>query len=257
MAKQRYINTNFWEDDFIAELNSPGKLLFLYLLTNPQTNIAGAYQITIRRMVFDTGLERSVIVALLEYFEQAEKAIYRADWLFLPNFIKHQNAASPKIKNAIIHTLKTCPQWVIDTVSIRYGYGIDTIAIPLARNLNFNSNSNLNNGVNSGRATRTPEAAGKPIRLPKDFSLTSEMLAWAHDLNISEDINLGVETEQFKNHYSAQKGDKGVSIDWLAIWKNWILREQKFLTRDKRNDNKSTGNGDHDFSKFDAIQFAD
>ena len=32
MAKQRYINTKFWTDDYIADLSPKEKLLYIYLL---------------------------------------------------------------------------------------------------------------------------------------------------------------------------------------------------------------------------------
>ena len=41
--KHRYIKTKFWDDSYIIELNPHEKLLFLYLITNPLTNIAGVY----------------------------------------------------------------------------------------------------------------------------------------------------------------------------------------------------------------------
>jgi len=46
MAKNRYINTKFWDDPFIAELSIKEKLLYLYLITNPLTNAAGIYEIS-------------------------------------------------------------------------------------------------------------------------------------------------------------------------------------------------------------------
>jgi len=39
MNKLRCVNTKFWEDPFVEELNATGKLIFLYLITNPLTNL--------------------------------------------------------------------------------------------------------------------------------------------------------------------------------------------------------------------------
>jgi hypothetical protein len=58
MAKQRVVNTRFWDDDYIMELGPTEKLVFLYVLTNPLTDLCGAYQITLKRISFDTGLRR-------------------------------------------------------------------------------------------------------------------------------------------------------------------------------------------------------
>ena len=53
MAKQRIIQTKFWSDPYIQELPTPTKLLYLYLLTNEHTTIAGVYEITERTIVFE------------------------------------------------------------------------------------------------------------------------------------------------------------------------------------------------------------
>jgi len=38
--KKRYISTKFWDDEFIVNLDPIEKLLFMYFLTNPLTNVA-------------------------------------------------------------------------------------------------------------------------------------------------------------------------------------------------------------------------
>jgi hypothetical protein len=55
--KLRSVNTRFWEDPFVEELTPSEKLLFLYLLTNPLANLLGIYEITIKRISYDTGYE--------------------------------------------------------------------------------------------------------------------------------------------------------------------------------------------------------
>ena len=44
MSKQRSVDTCFWDDRYITQLDPSEKLLFLYLLTNTLTNICGVYQ---------------------------------------------------------------------------------------------------------------------------------------------------------------------------------------------------------------------
>jgi len=88
--KMRSVNTKFWDDSFIQELNPSEKLLFLYLLTNPLTNILGIYEISIRRISFDTGLNKEIISKGLERFEKVQKAFYIDEFVILPNFLKNQ-----------------------------------------------------------------------------------------------------------------------------------------------------------------------
>lgn len=111
MAKQRMINTRFWDDEFIGELDPEHKLLFLYLLTNTNTEMCGAYQLSIKRIAFDTGLDRSIIVAGLGKFAESGKVEYIDGWVILRNFAKHQ-INNPRVARGAARSLNECPEWV-------------------------------------------------------------------------------------------------------------------------------------------------
>lgn len=119
MAKQRMVNTRFWDDDYVMELCPAGKLLFLYAITNTLTDLCGAYQITMKRIVFDTGLKPAKVTELLDKFEADGKMAYRDGWLVVQNFGKHQSA-NPKVTKGIERSLSSCPDWVKDRLSIGY-----------------------------------------------------------------------------------------------------------------------------------------
>lgn len=116
MAKQRVVNTHFWNDDFILDLKADEKLLFLYILTNPQTDLCGAYQIAMKRITFDTGLTAARVRTILDKFEAAEKVCYRDGWMLVKNFAKHQ-VKNPKVTAGIERSLNGCPDWVKQTLS--------------------------------------------------------------------------------------------------------------------------------------------
>ena len=88
--KLRSVNTKIWDDPFIEDLPPEEKLLFIYFLTNPLTNILGVYEISIRRMSYDTGLEKETVIKALEGFETIGKVAYFESYLILPNFLKNQ-----------------------------------------------------------------------------------------------------------------------------------------------------------------------
>ena len=82
MDKRRSINTKFWDDNFVVELTPEEKLLFLYLLTNSLCNILGIYEISIKRICFDTGLsfesiskplKRKKKIKKIKFFQQMFK----------------------------------------------------------------------------------------------------------------------------------------------------------------------------------------
>jgi len=123
MPSNRYVSTAFWTDPWIERLQPAGKLLFLYLLSNPQTNVAGVYEITLARVAYETGIELDTVKELLVQFEADGKAKYLDGWMVVTNFIKHQNAESPKIQEGIRRILSVVPASVLPSV----GYGMDTV----------------------------------------------------------------------------------------------------------------------------------
>lgn len=117
MAKCRMVDTRFWDDAYITNLNPNEKLLFLYFLTNPQTTIAGVYEITEKRIAFDTGLGKSEITAALQKFTKDKKIIYEAPWLAVVNFVKHQSL-NPKVVKGITIALQAAPTHIVDQLSL-------------------------------------------------------------------------------------------------------------------------------------------
>jgi hypothetical protein len=54
VADYRQVHTKIWrEDEWYADQLTDGKLLFLYLFTNPSASIAGIYRLPLRTMQFD------------------------------------------------------------------------------------------------------------------------------------------------------------------------------------------------------------
>ena len=137
MAKQRIVNTKFWDDSYIAGLTPGEKLLFLYLITNPLTNISGVYELPLRRAAFDVGLSDKEVERVLERFEADGKIARAGGWVGVTNFIKHQTL-NPKIKIGILQELNRAPKEVIDKVSIDY---------QSLSHSNSNPNSNLNSNA--------------------------------------------------------------------------------------------------------------
>src|SRR5688500_10376947 len=101
MAKQRIVNTKFWDDGYIRGLLPNGKLLFLYMFTGPLATLSGAYEITIDHAKFHTGIECDEIETWLGKFRQDDKATYRDGWLLVHNTIDHQTLTNDKIVRGI------------------------------------------------------------------------------------------------------------------------------------------------------------
>ena len=125
MATQRYISTSFWDDEWIQTLDPSEKLLYLYLMTNPLTNIAGVYKITDRRIGFDTGFNLDTIRHIFSKFEKAGKAFRYNEYIVLPSWPKHQEYTKRnKIRDGIISQLQELPEDMIGFL-VRTGYKFD------------------------------------------------------------------------------------------------------------------------------------
>jgi len=123
MSKQRMINTRFWVDPWVQEeLNSLDRLLFLYLLTNDQTNLSGIYEISNYKMCFETGIEKETLLRAM-FPRLAPKVFREGNWVILINFPKHQNTNNPSIVQGIQRELEDVPDEIYQK-AVEYGYPV-------------------------------------------------------------------------------------------------------------------------------------
>ncbi len=154
MAKQRYVSTHFWRDTYIDGLDPSEKLLFLYLLTNPETNICGIYEIPLRVVSSDTGFDTEMIRKMFAKLERSKRLYYIDGWVIMTKMVLHQTVNNPKIKAAIEREFATVPQAIVDAMdrlSIPYPYLTDR---KLHFNLNLDSNSNLTDTARASSLVR-------------------------------------------------------------------------------------------------------
>lgn len=138
--KQRMVNTRFWDDNYTSNLDPIEKLMFLYFITNTSTTICGIYEIPLKKIAVETGIDKEMVNRILERFKKDQKVFYVDGWIGIKNFIKHQNQNSPKVKKGIETEMMAVPKDILDKM-IAYGYHIHTLS---HLNLNSNLNSNLN-----------------------------------------------------------------------------------------------------------------
>jgi len=99
---QRSLTTDLWNDTWFESLNPQEKLLFLYLLTNDRTNMLGIYEISKRKISFETGLTESAVEKGFESFERVSKIYYTDEnYVVIKNFLKHQRFNTNMKKSAL------------------------------------------------------------------------------------------------------------------------------------------------------------
>ena len=139
MAKTRMVNTRFWSDSFVVELNPLDRYLFLYFLTNEHTNISGVYELPLKRMANETGLDADMLPKMIRRLRG--KVFYYKGWVGIKNFQKHQSTTSETVKRGIEVEMAKIPLEIrtkLDSL-----YGTDTLSDPIIY-LNLNSNLNSN-----------------------------------------------------------------------------------------------------------------
>ena len=76
MAIYRNVQLSFWTDNKVEDDFTPeDKYFYLYLLTNPQTNICGCYEVSYSQMTSQTGYNKDTVNRLIDRFENIHKII--------------------------------------------------------------------------------------------------------------------------------------------------------------------------------------
>ena len=119
------IDTRFWSDSFVVELNPLDRYLFLYLLTNEHTNIAGIYELPLKRMADETGIEKEMLSKMFKRLK--DKVVYIEGWVALKNFSKYQSD-NESVKKGVENAKKAIPSHILDKVTewVQGGYSVGT-----------------------------------------------------------------------------------------------------------------------------------
>lgn len=112
IGKKRYIHSRFWTDTYIDKLDPIEKLLFLYLLTNERVTIAGVYELPLKIMSVETGIEKEMVEKIIKRFESEGKIYFFEGWIYLKNFQKYQNLDNASIKKGIENVTNDIPEHI-------------------------------------------------------------------------------------------------------------------------------------------------
>lgn len=89
------------------DLDLTEKLLFLYCLTNPLTNLCGVYECPLKRISFDTGIHERVVLKTFERFKG--KVHYLQGWVYVRNFAKYQMYKNDSTQKAVESEMASVP----------------------------------------------------------------------------------------------------------------------------------------------------
>ena len=142
MAVYRTIHLSFWTDSKVDDNFTPeDKYFYLYLLTNPHTNICGCYEIGDKQFSRETGYNAETISRLIQRFQSVHDIIrydaktkeililnwHKYNWTSSDKLMKNveevaKNIKSDAFRDYVFSLIEENP----DTVSIPYPYTMDT-----------------------------------------------------------------------------------------------------------------------------------
>jgi hypothetical protein len=185
---QRYISTSFWDDEWIQTLDPSEKLLYMYLMTNPLTNIAGVYKISVRRICFDTGFNADTIGHIMRKFQTAGKAFRIGEFVAMPAWPKHQKwEKAPKIRDGIIACLKELDSEMLETlIEIKYRFDMkmvfDTLSIPYPYPSSYlDTDIDKDTDIDNEETPAAPPVPEPEKAIPEEAKTLAFLLAHLHN----------------------------------------------------------------------------
>jgi DnaD/phage-associated family protein len=260
MSLFRQIQTTYWGDVYVEDLEPEEKLLFLYFLTNEHTRQCGVYEISIRAISNDTGLSKEDVKVIMNRLIEDEKIQYNNanKEIYIVNWLKYNSAKSPKVASLVdkeIKDIKT-PEFeseVIkrsqelrypiktkyetkDTVSIGYGYSMDSLSIQKRNNNNNKNNNNNHNNNQNNNAGKQAAAGDSPVQklienYQNNFGVVNPTIFQAIEADHS-DFGYELVEEAMKRAAVDNKGYRYAQ----GILKNWEKKNIKSLEDVKAED---------------------
>lgn len=79
--------------------------------------------------------------------------------------------------------------------------------------------------------TQLSKANKRGMRIPDSFTVTDEMNVWASkNTPLVDPVSC---VDEFIDYWKGVPGQKGVKLDWVSTWRNFMRRQQKFAERDQ------------------------
>lgn len=232
MAIYRTLQVSFWTDSKVVDDFTPeDKYFYLYLFTNPQTNLCGCYEVSLTTMSNQTGYNKETVQRLLERFENVHKVIkyssktkeililnwHKYNWTLSPKFLKGLSEQIQYVKNPDFKAYLTALMNGDNTVSIPYEYPMDTSVANTVHKNNKNNKDLLDSIVTSfnetcvslPKVTKLSDKRKKKLELRlKDFS--------------AEDLKAAFEKVEASDFTSGRNGKWNATFDWILEEGNLI-----------------------------------
>lgn len=105
----------FWEDDKVRGMSDRAKLLALYLLTGPSSNLVGCYRLHPDYMAEDLNWPREAVWEALEEVCQTGFASFcgKTHLVLLPRYLKWNPFSNPNVSKKALKIIDTLPRQTV------------------------------------------------------------------------------------------------------------------------------------------------
>ena len=139
MAIYRNIRISFWTDSKIVDEFTPeDRYFYLYLFTNPHTNLAGCYELSMKQASVELGYDPTAIKTLIRRFTDVHGVIKYSEHtkeVLLLNWHKYNWTASEKFRKPLAEEISNIKDDDFRSYLINVFKGIDTVSIPYAHRM--------------------------------------------------------------------------------------------------------------------------
>lgn len=234
MAIYRNISMSFWTDSKVDDDFTPeDKYFYLYLLTNPHTNICGCFEISMKQMCRETGYNEDTVRRLLDRMEHQHAVVrysHATKEVLIVNWHKYNWTKSEKMLSGVVEVAKYIknPDFRLYISEILASYGIKTDTISIGYTEGMETSVSVTVSDTEENPPLKGGMGGK--RKAKEFvpPTLEEVQAYCKERNSS------VDPKQFHEYFTVGdwKDSEGKPV------KNW---KQKLLTWEKMGSRRSGG----------------
>ena len=259
MALSRNIQLSFWTDAKVIDDFTPeDRYFFLYLMTNPHTNLCGCYEISKKQMSDETGYTKEVIEKLINRMANIHQVVkYSNDTkeMIILNWSKYNWTESSKLRIALEREIEMVKDAEFkrylsellngnDNVSIPYAYTMDNSVYTNTLNTNtLNANTQdtetLNAETQNTKSVKKSKPAKKIYGVYQHVRLTDD--DYKRLCDEYGDIKTG-ECITFLDEYIEMKPSYKANNHYLCIRK-WVadaVEEHKRKHQNRANNNGYT-----------------
>ncbi len=238
MAIYRNVHLTFWSDAKVTDDFTPeDKYFYLYLLTNPHTNLSGCYEISLKQISREMGYTQESIEGLIKRFSEVHKIIIYdkgSKEILLINWSKYNWTKSSKFITALEKEIESVKSEQFKEFLHNRLYGIDTVSESEIYPMHTVSSSDVyptdttvTDTVTVSDTNSVADSDGEKTDKPKRKKFVPPTVEEVEDYCFER--NNKVDAEMFVDFYSS-KGwmiGKNPMKDWKAAVRTWERKDKE------------------------------